>query len=325
MLPAATPRRLTEDLVWCAGFLRIFLFIAASAALWFVLFGFFERKIEVRTGRAEWIWIEHPLLERRPVAFATFRDFTPPSDRTYAVVSVAAHPEYTLYVNDRLVGGGEPGRAPTLDRYEVNPLLRDGTNRLTVVARARDGVGGILVTLDYGPNRRNAVTTPSGWRIAREAGEDGRFDLSSLESPRVLGRPPAGPWNSPAPLRRENTGGPTALVEPVDVQEASFSLPEVAVLSGVAVMRERRVEGRIFDFGHTSGRIRLIREAAANEPSLLEWRTANDPSELHAETTPEAAVFAPGELVYDTPTPRSFRYVIVYDSTTRAQSLAPVG
>lgn len=322
---AAPPVRLGDDLPWIYRFLRIFLLAFGAIAAWIVTYSFFDRKIHTSTGRAEWIWIEHDLPSREPVAFAAVRDFDPPESRRYAQLSIAAHPEYSVSLNGTVIGTGASGRAPDLDRYEIGSLLREGTNRLVIRMRSRDGVGGLLASLDYAPDRQNEEATPEGWRLTRNlaALEDGGDP--AWEEPVIIGRPPVGPWNIPQPTEREVMGQVPEVVPPTGVEKRVLSIPEIAVLSGVAVVRERREAARIFDFGEIVGRLRLIRSDRSKGEAIL-WRTAGDAADIETMAHPEAAVFAAGERHYDTPESRSFRYVIVYDPDVEARALmAPPG
>lgn len=290
-------------------------------ALFFSLLSFFDRKINTRTGRAEWIWIAHDFSSRAPVAFAAVAEFTPPPDRMFAHLLLSVRPEHTLYVNGTLVGAAAVGE-PQVHRYEIGPFLREGSNRIVVVARAADGVGGVLATVDYGNLRRDMMSTPGNWRVTRDIGQAMTAPLATMDPPVSFGPPPAGPWNYPRLVAADARTGEAGAVPASSVASASLVLPEISILSGVAVMRPRPTAARIFDFGPTAARIRFDR-AARNDVSTVEWRTANDPSEFALEARPSVSVLAGGENTYTTPDVERFRYVIVYDEETEVSAVAP--
>ncbi len=158
------------------------------------------------TGAAEWIWA--PLGRTvEPLAFYAARDFDlaapPPSARLVA----AADEEYVLYLNGRRVGSGgaAAGARPTLDAYEVAPLLRRGGNRWVAELRSGRGAGGFLARLTDGAGNTLAATD-AGWRIVRRYRPGlvrGWLPLAGpaateREAAATWSRPPAGRWGMPA-------------------------------------------------------------------------------------------------------------------------------
>lgn len=99
---------------------------------------------------------------------------------------------------------------------------------------------------------------------------------------------------------------------PLSARERELVLPEIAVLSGVAVVKERRLPARVFDFGPVRGRIRFDRPRDS-DVQVVPWRTANAESEIALEADPRSAVFGQGEVTYTSPGEESFRFVVVYD------------
>lgn len=318
---ALPPLRLRDDRLWSLRIVRLFLLTFGVLAAWIFTYGFFDRKIHTTTGRAAWIWVEHDLPSREPVAFAAVREFTPPASRRYAWLSVAAHPEYSVSLNGRLVGTGASGRRPTLDRYEIGPLLREGKNRLVIRARSKDGVGGVLASIDYAPNLRNEEATPEGWVLTRNLAALSSGAKAEWEEPVVIGRPPVGPWNVPVIREREIMSEAETILAPLRIASRTLTTPEIAVLSGVAVIRERQEPARVFDFGREmAGRLRFTREADADS-SVVRWKTTLEPADIAQAVHPEAAVFASGEVAYETPAERAFRYVVIYDEHVRVSAV----
>ena len=282
----------------------------------------FSQKFYDVTGRAKWIWARHQMSRGVPVAFFAVRDFELPANRYYTKIKVAGDPEYTLYFNGQEIGGrrfGEIGDA--LDVFDVTQLAKTGRNRLLIAARSTNGVGGVIASLDLSPEVENYVVTDADWKIFRSW--DSMLsvrDVGPVERPMILGEPPTGRWN----YLRTAPGKPQLVVNRVSHPREEFSfitrMPEVKVISGVAVLGSERVRATAYDFGDIAdGRAQLTISYDNHEARQIQVRFANVRSELFTlEGDVRSFVFAGGEKTVIDPEVRHFRYVMVYGGQARA-------
>ncbi len=275
------------------------------------------------TGRAQWIWARHQMSRGIPVAFFAVRDFELPANRYYTRIKVAGDPEYTLYFNGREVGGrrfGEVGDA--LDVFDVTQLAKTGHNRIVIAARSTNGVGGVIASLDLSPETENYIVTDANWKIFRTW--DAALpvsDVGAAEHPMMLGEPPVGRWNylRTAPGKPEMTI--SRVVQPREELSFITRMPEVKVISGVAVLGSERVRATAYDFGEIGdGRAQLTIGYDSRQSRQIQVRFANVRQELFTlEGDIRPFVFAAGEKTVIDPEVRHFRYVMVYGGQARAE------
>ena len=151
-------RRAWMALAWGA-------FSAASAAALAVYRAHADR-MELVTGRAEWIWYSSRVPKPVPLHFYAVREVALASAPSRAVASVFVDREHVLFVNGQRAGGGTQRPGDPLATYEVAPLLRTGVNRFVIEASSPTGIGGILFVLDLG---RQTLVSDDGWRVYRDA------------------------------------------------------------------------------------------------------------------------------------------------------------
>ena len=303
--------------------LTIALFVLAIVTFAFSrLYLLYSHKFFDVTGTAEWIWDKHRLASGQPMAFFAARDFDLPANRYYTKIKIVGDPEYTLYFNGVQVGGRRVGEERVLDVYDVSILAKTGRNRIVVALRSENGVGGLIAALDIAPDYQNMLVTGRDWKIFRQwndallAG-----DVASIASkpPMLLGRPPMRKWNYLEKLDRPLATPPQKIVAPVAATQMIAELPEVRVVEGVAVVATLRMGAVAYDFGPTHGRARLTLMNPASHARHVKVRFANDASELAPlEGNVESFVFGGGERTIVDPVERSFRYVMVYGGTARA-------
>lgn len=292
------------------------------------LFAFLERtysgKFFDATGRAEWIWAQHPLNVNVPVAFFAAHDFDLPPQRLYTHLKILGDPEYTVYVNGREAGGRRlEDEERRLDLYDISALVKTGRNRIVVAVRAPLGVGGLIASIDIAPETENWVVTDATWKIYR------RWDPEILvrdtanakpQAPMLLGEPPVGRWNY---LTTENAsvGAPPAeVIEPVASFEKMGLIPIIRTEAGISVATAERERATAFDFKPTHGRLRLTVASDHFTSRLVNVRFANLESELGlVESNLRPIVFAPGEHVVTTPESHLFRYAMAFGTNVRAE------
>lgn len=297
--------------------------VVISFSAWAYTFQFFERKFGQITGSAEWLWQKHQFSSEKPVVFFATREFEVPADRQFVKIKVAGDPEYVLYFNGVEVGGNAEQVRPKLDVYDVTALSRTGKgNRIVAAVRSGNGVGGLIVAVDFSPARQNIVVTDRDWKLFDEWSD--RLLATDVEglkrAPiRRLGRPPVGRWNYLEMRDRPLTVIATEIIEPV--QTFSFQAPhrEIRVYNGVAVASTVRDQAVAFDFGTLTGRGRI--EIDAERDTLVRVRYANDRAELDSVGELHSFVFAKGERVVTDPLVREFRYMAVYLRSARASVL----
>jgi hypothetical protein len=289
----------------------------------------YSRKFFDITGDARWIWAQHRMSDNLPVAFFAARDFTLPEKRFYAKLKVLGDPEYTVFVNGREIGGrrvdGVRGREQprVLDLYDISSLVRTGRNRIVIAVRAPQGAGGLIASIDIGPETANWVVTDGSWRIYRRW--DARILQSDMagakwEPPLIIGAPPVGRWNYLPTEALALASPPTNVTPPTDVFVQMGRIPRIKMAGGVAVAGSDEARALAFDFGFTKGRVRVIDEADRINSEVINVRFAFDRVELPlAEWNLRPVVFAPGERVVTTPEEHDFRYVMLFGKEARAE------
>lgn len=201
--------------------------------------------------------------------------------------------------------------------YDVSEVVTTGRNRIVVAVRSPQGLGGLIAAIDLGPETQNWLVTDAAWRIYRAWRPDllvrDSVDLP-WEQPLIIGEPPAGRWNylavESAPHREQSS----AMVTPKTVAATVGLVPNIRTSGGVAVAVNERRAATLFDFGFTSGRIRLTLNGSRDVSSSIPIRLANHSDELGgAVWNLRPIVFAPGESSVTTPEAYAFRYVMVFD------------
>jgi len=292
-------------------------------AAWASTFQFFERKFGQSTGTAEWIWEKHKLSSEIPVVFFATKEFEVPADRQFVKIKAAGDPEFVLYFNGVEIGGNTEQVRPRLEVYDVTALSRIGRgNRLVAAVRSGNGVGGLLISVDFSPTRQNAVVTDRSWKLLDEWNDALLSnDVEGLKSAAIvsLGRPPFGRWNYLMARERPLAAAASRVMQPVTSSSFQAPLREIRVINGVAVASTVRVPAVIFDFGSVKGRGRIEIDAA--HETLVRVRYANDRAELEAGGDLHPFVFAKGEKVVTDPRVREFRFMAVYMRAARASVL----
>jgi hypothetical protein len=303
-------RDLVRRLALVAGV--IFLLTAAFAKLERT----YSQKFFDVTGRAQWIWAPHRMSDDFPLVFFATRDFDLPERRVYTQLKLLGEPEYTIWLNGRIIGTRNVGEERSLDTYDISSLVKTGKNRIVVGVRAPRGVGGLIASIDIGPEAANWVVTDASWRVYRVwMPELLHVDVPvKAQLPVVIGEPPIGRWNYLKLAKQELAVAPTRVLQPRDSFEQIGYIPTIETRSGVAVAGTARARATAFDFGPTSGRLKITMSEPNRGPSqILNVRFANEPEELRlAEWGLRPIVIAPGEQEFVTPESRHFRYAMVF-------------
>ncbi|MBW3563974.1 MAG: hypothetical protein KY459_04555 [Acidobacteria bacterium] len=297
--------------------LRKWLGFGALALAAFVSFtslrGFYERKIHTLTGNAQWIWMDRPIIDQEPVTFFATKNFRVPAKARGAVIRIGADPWYTLYLNERQIGAGGWAGRQAIDQWNVSDIIRrEDVNRIVVACRSAEGVGGLIVSIDFGPMMGAMVVSDTDWRIFRRRTEDLLVrDPDEGERPIALGPPPVGKWNYPSLAVRQVEPTVTYTRTAVSAMAVEGALPDIEVIAGVAVAGSRHVPGTLFDFGReVVGRPRLILEPGPAR--AVPVRMALERSELDEVVAPVMISTADEETVVDLPEIRAFRFLMVY-------------
>lgn len=281
------------------------------------------------TGDAQWIWAQHRMSANEPVAFFAARDFTLPENRVYTRLKVLGDPEYAVFINGREIAGRRVGgrrgqdEERVIDLYDISQLVKTGRNRIVIAVRAPQGAGGLIASIDIGPEAANWVVTNVDWKIYRHW--DPAILLNdvanaSWQPPSIVGSPPVGRWNYLAPREQPLVPPPTRAASPVDAFEQLGLIPQIKMAGGVAVAGSDPARATAFDFGFTKGRVRLIDDSDRAVSEVVNLRFAFDRAELRlAEWNLRPVVFAPGEHVVTTPEAHDFRYLMVFGKGVRAE------
>jgi hypothetical protein len=319
----ATDRELVRRLAIVVAFVVVF--TAAFAYLHRV----YADKFFGITGRAQWIWAQHPMSANEPVAFFASRDFDLPAARVFTHLKVIGDPEYAIYLNGQeLAGRLIAGRRQTvvdqrLDFYDVSQLVRTGRNRIVVAVRAPAGVGGLIAAIDLAPENQNWLVTDGSWKIHRSWHPrllERDPPNAHAEPPQLVGAPPIGRWNYLEVARREPPPPPKETLPPKESFEVIGLVPAISTRGGVAVAVSERERATAFDFGFTRGRLRLTRERTHFASRAVNVRFAFIRPELgYAEWNLRPIVFAPGETTVTTPEAHDFRYAMVFARGVRAE------
>ncbi|HKB79109.1 MAG TPA: hypothetical protein VKH35_05285 [Thermoanaerobaculia bacterium] len=307
---SAADRRLMLRLA--VALLAIFVGLAAFSRL----DRFYSHKFFDSTGRAEWIWPHVRLSRGTPVACFATRDFDLAPSRYFTRIKIGADPEYTLYFNGREIGGRRTGEEYALDVYDVSALARDKGNRIVVALRSANGVGGLIASVDLSPDYKNIIPTGSEWRIVRRWNDRLLLQdapVAAVSAPMLLGRPPIGRWNYLQPRTVPLALPLRGVVEPHTSFAFETALPDIDIVSGVAVAVSRPTRATAYDFGPVRGRARVTVAWDEAESRAVRVRFANARAELMSIEGPvDTFVFAPGEKTVVDSQLRSFRYVMVY-------------
>jgi hypothetical protein len=291
----------------------VFLFTAAFAKLERT----YSQKFHDVTGTAKWIWAPHRMSDDFPLAFFATRNFDLPERRAYTHLKILGEPEYTIWVNGRQIGARNVGEQRSLDVYDISQLVKTGMNRIVVGVRAPRGVGGLIASIDIGPEAGNWVVTDHSWMVYRVwMPELLRVDVPAKgQPPVVVGEPPIGRWNY-LKLADQSIAEPlTNALKPREEFAQIGYIPTIETRSGVAVAGTARARATAFDFGPgTKGRLRITMAEPNRGPSqILNVRFANEREELAlAEWGLRPIVIATGEQQFVTPEEHYFRYVMVF-------------
>jgi hypothetical protein len=302
----------------------------ALALLFAIVAGFsrlhdaYSQKFHEVTGEARWIWARHRMSDNLPLAFFATRDIDLPERRRYAHLKVLGDPEYTLFVNGREIAGRQVGEERQIDFYDISPRVKTGRNRVVIAVRATQGFGGLIASLDIGPETENWIVTDERWKIYRRwRPELLRHDPPGVawEQPVIVGEPPIGRWNFLGAEPRPFNPPPTEVQPPKESFPLRAFLPTIKTRSGVAVAVAEPMRAVAYDFGFTSGRLRLTMARNTSYTSrAVKVRFANLREELETiQWDVRSVVFAPGETVVVTPESRDFRYVLVYGTQVTAE------
>lgn len=298
--------------------------VLVATALVAFLAGFYNRKFHLETGRASWIWIHHPLDEKRPIAFFAVKDIVVPPSPPLVRLRVASDSDWTFYLNGEEVAGGAGGSDTKLVTLDLSEIARKGVpNRVAFALRSATGVGGLLASIDFAPLRENDVVTDGSWQICRDWSPgvvEGAITCS--ERPLILGTPPFGRWNFPEATAgvpyRHQTDVPSTSGEAIPTV---IHRREIRVIGGVAVESATDIPATRFDFGHVTGRVRVTLPEAPEEVTMVEVRYAKDASGIERVAELSPFVFAPGETMVTDPVPREIRFVAVGSSGATASVL----
>lgn len=283
---------------------------------------FFARKFHLQTGPATWIWVDGDTSVKMPIAFFAVRDILIPPDPPLVRVRIACDADWTLYLDGNEMGGGGATPLPELRVFDLKGHVRKGVvNRLVVALRSADGTGGLLASVDFAPLRENDVVTDATWRICRDWSSDLLTGARSCEeAPRVLGVPPVGRWNYPAPEPAETYVGDAAVLRSLITPRAiTIRRNEIRVINGVAVESSQPVKALLFDFGGVEGRGRVTLPAPTGTTTPIEVRYGAGLDEIERQEEGELLVFAKGENVVTDPVARSFRYMAVGVTDARVE------
>ncbi|HUO84420.1 MAG TPA: hypothetical protein VM534_04820 [Thermoanaerobaculia bacterium] len=299
---------------WATALLFAFLVFGS----FFLVQRFYQRRFFSGTGAAQWIWLPHRVSEEQPVVFFAARSFIRPASSQFVRIRIGGDPQYTLYFNGREIGGGRWNG--TYQAYDVTSLARQGVNRIVVGVRSPRGVGGLLVAVDLGSDLRNAVVSDGEWLLYRRWSRAllrGESEKLSAVRPRVLGRPPLGPWEYPRTVPADEYSSEVEEVFPVRTEPVDRVVQKIRVISGVAVATPETLRGSLFDFGRrVSGRARIrIRKPWSG---VMRIRYAETRELAMAEGALDALVVAEGERLVIDPQEREFRYLVVFDAPADA-------
>ncbi len=281
----------------------------------------YSRKFFDITGEARWIWAPRPMSAGEPIAFFASRVIDLPAHRIFTHLKILGDPEYTLWVNGRLVANRRVEGRQALDLYDLSGMVNDGPNRIVVAVRAPQGAGGLIAAVDIGHEAANWVVSDGSWRIYRRwNAEILRRDLpGEFESPAIIGEPPVGRWNFLEASRRMPENPASEVIQPVRSFRMTGFVPSVRTSEGIAISVKEPAGATVFDFGFTHGRLRLTLDKPRHGSHAMRVRFANDARELPlVEGSLRPVVFAAGEQIVTTPESRPFRYVMVFGRNVTA-------
>ena len=295
--------------------LAVLAFLFVFTAVFAFLDRVYSQKFLDITGDAKWIWAQHRMSDGTPVAFFATRDFDLPERRVFTHLKVLGDPVYTVYVNGQEVAGRAVGEDRALDLYDLGERVRTGRNRVVIAVRAPQGVGGLIASIDIGPEATNWIVTDGSWRIYRRWTPSLLHSnpMSGWEAPAILGEPPEGRWNYLSQQKRALDVRSFVATPPRSTFELVGLIPGISTRGGVAVAISEKKRATVFDFGHVEGQLRLTLRSPHIISRAVPVRFANHSDELgRAEAVHRHVVFAPGEQSVVIPETYSFRYAMVF-------------
>ncbi|MXX62496.1 MAG: hypothetical protein F4112_11010 [Holophagales bacterium] len=258
------------------------------------------------TGAAEWIWADGGGAEPGvPASYVLLRDFElPAAPEAAARLFVVADREYAVHLNGHQMARGAYRRGEPIDEFQVAHLLREGSNRLTIEARAPHGDGGVLagVELDDGSM---PVVTDGEWRFTEAwdprlvKGEIALADAApTLRPVRVWGRPPVGRWGrvSRGELRKPDQIWRSAV---------AWRIVRVTASPGLEIEPGMRSSHRV-DFGREVAGVLELDFRPSTTKGHRELRIC-----LAGDCERRSLVLTPGRPAWRDADPRSFDTVIV--------------
>ncbi|MBT3377580.1 MAG: hypothetical protein HN742_20780 [Lentisphaerae bacterium] len=158
---------------------------------------------------ASWIWHPADLAKagRQPPECTRYfrRVFTlPDGGSASAFLAITADNEWSVYVNGRLVGEGDPGAASWYQprQFDISALLTPGRNTVAVEAtNILPGPAGLLVrcVLRSDTGAQSTIDTDSGWRSREQAErhwESADLDDSAWPTAKVVAPYGKGAWGT---------------------------------------------------------------------------------------------------------------------------------
>ena len=294
----------------------------AKMATWFLLgFAllayldrFYSSKFRNVTGDASWIWLEVEPDREAPAVILVTRNVSVPAQREYFRIKVAGDPEYVLYLNGRRIGSGGAPETGEIDLYEIDDGIVDGLNRIVIAGRSSTGYGGLIASIDFGPFKQNMLVTNEEWTVYQQWSPTLlHHDAPSLNPSRPwkLGKPPDGRWDFLS-ARELPVGAPMGdPIEALSTFAIDGLLPEIRVVSGVAIAGVIAVPATVFDFGGVKGRLRVHQEES-EETMAVRLRFASRPEEFEIPGEPVEIVIGKAETEFVSALSREFRLVAAY-------------
>jgi len=159
-----------------------------------------EEESPVATGEAQWIWTPTHDAMKAPTSACYFRKHFSLENPESGRVEITADDAYELFVNGRLVGGGESWQQ--LDVYDIERFLISGRNTIAVKAtNSERGPAGLVarVIVKNQGNTDVSHSSDASWLVSTKEQshwQHGRFDDSKWKKARALGElGRTEPWN----------------------------------------------------------------------------------------------------------------------------------
>jgi len=179
---------------------------------------------------ANWIWDGKGESSNNIRHFR--RSFELKTKPTKADIHITADNNYTVFVNGQKIGAD--GSWNSVEKYDMAPALKVGTNVVAIEGRNGGGPAGLIARLSLllAKNQSLILGTDKSWKVSQVAPDNWKtaaFDDKSWQTAVVLGNASTGPWNIDGTAQTSDSNVSNSKItgyRPASEEIEQFILPE---------------------------------------------------------------------------------------------------